>query len=540
MKKVISIILACIIISTTFNIWAETKDIENVEPIVVENDQSISPEMLEPVLDKPQNPVEDDLSKEVENETSEVPQIAPIEEREIAIDEIHFPDQQFRDFVKGQFDTNRNNYLSFYERTMGFSVINVYKLGIYSLKGIEYFPDITGLKCADNFIDNLDLSKNTKLDTISCGGNNFQSLDVSMLSNLTGLNCKESILKEVKLPASIISLDLSNTQIETLDVSHCLQLNYFTMSDVPTLQYLNVSNLLYIETFKCERTGLLSLDLSNTQIRWCYIANNQKLSKLILGNQPRLERLWGDGCALPSLDLSGCTILNLNSIIINNQKRSQETLATINLEEFYIDLGKQIDFSKVSSVSTGRYDSTNGRIYFDDIPGETMITYKYDVGLGKKMQVSMPIYNPFHKLTLHIPGQDSETIIVDENGNYKIPNPSKKEGEVFIGWYFDDTYTNPYQNEILMEDSTLYAKYSKLYNVTFINGTNQTKIEVIDNNLVVQPEAPSKQGYQFLGWYLSNNVQWDFSTPITENLTLTAYFKKDIVVSDSNNKQPET
>lgn len=56
------------------------------------------------------------------------------------------------------------------------------------------------------------------------------------------------------------------------------------------------------------------------------------------------------------------------------------------------------------------------------------------------------------------------------------------------------------------------------------------------------PDAPVKSGYRFAGWY-SGDAKWNFDTPVTENLTLTAKWEKihisapsapryDVAVSD--------
>lgn len=45
---------------------------------------------------------------------------------------------------------------------------------------------------------------------------------------------------------------------------------------------------------------------------------------------------------------------------------------------------------------------------------------------------------------------------------------------------------------------------------------------------VEEPDLPdlSEDGYVFRGWQDEHNLTWDFSRPVTENLTLTANFLK--------------
>ncbi len=59
------------------------------------------------------------------------------------------------------------------------------------------------------------------------------------------------------------------------------------------------------------------------------------------------------------------------------------------------------------------------------------------------------------------------------------------------------------------------------FTVTFRNGDNVTREQVESGATVTRPNNPSKDGHRFLGWYL-NNVEYDFTTPITGNLVLEA------------------
>ena len=77
--------------------------------------------------------------------------------------------------------------------------------------------------------------------------------------------------------------------------------------------------------------------------------------------------------------------------------------------------------------------------------------------------------------------------------------------------------------------------------VTYKNGEDVYAVQVV-NGKASAPDAPVKSGYRFAGWY-SGDAKWDFDTPVTENLTLTAKWEKihtsapsapryDVAVSD--------
>lgn len=81
----------------------------------------------------------------------------------------------------------------------------------------------------------------------------------------------------------------------------------------------------------------------------------------------------------------------------------------------------------------------------------------------------------------------------------------------------------------------------KGYTVIFMNGSSQYAMQVVRGEASA-PDTPVKSGYRFVGWY-SGDAKWDFDTPVTENLTLTAKWEKihtsapsapryDVAVSD--------
>ena len=65
-----------------------------------------------------------------------------------------------------------------------------------------------------------------------------------------------------------------------------------------------------------------------------------------------------------------------------------------------------------------------------------------------------------------------------------------------------------------------------IYKVTFDNDGVTEVVEVNENDLVVRPIEPTKEGYTFEGWYYNGTV-FDFTTGITQDITLTARWLED-------------
>ncbi|HBG32716.1 MAG: hypothetical protein A2084_01585 [Tenericutes bacterium GWC2_39_45] len=69
------------------------------------------------------------------------------------------------------------------------------------------------------------------------------------------------------------------------------------------------------------------------------------------------------------------------------------------------------------------------------------------------------------------------------------------------------------------------------YTVTFNSdgGTAVTSLTVDENALVTEPADPTKEGYVFEYWYVTDSeVEYDFTTPVTANITLTASWILDV------------
>ena len=70
-------------------------------------------------------------------------------------------------------------------------------------------------------------------------------------------------------------------------------------------------------------------------------------------------------------------------------------------------------------------------------------------------------------------------------------------------------------------------KTSRHYTITFdvMGGTSikEEKVKYGENALV--PAEPTKEGYEFVGWYLSDK-EYDFDTIVKNSFTLTAKWKK--------------
>ena len=81
------------------------------------------------------------------------------------------------------------------------------------------------------------------------------------------------------------------------------------------------------------------------------------------------------------------------------------------------------------------------------------------------------------------------------------------------------TITVSYMGQTVSETVTVVTP--RTFTVTFDVDGKTTEVPVKENKTVTAPSAPEKTGYTFKGWYL-NGKEFNFGTPITGNITLTA------------------
>ena len=265
----------------------------------------------------------------------------------VEINETNFPDAKFRSFVKENLDKNKDDILDAME-IAAVKMIEANKMGIKSLEGVGFFTALETLKCWDNELTGLDLSKNTALKDLQCSNSKLQSLDLSQNPNLTQLYCGRNPLttldlsKNAKLKVlncsgfanrrtKLTELDLSqNTALESLDCS------------INELKQLNVSGCTALKKLSCSSNQLTTLDVSkNVNLTFLNCGSNQ-LTALDVSNNPKLEDLSCDYNSLTLLDLSknleleilSCRKNGLTSLDLDANKKIGEKILYLE-NQFY-------------------------------------------------------------------------------------------------------------------------------------------------------------------------------------------------------------
>jgi hypothetical protein len=222
-----------------------------------------------------------------------LPLTALATEGNVPIDAEHFPDANFRTYVKDCFDTDKNDILSATEIA---SAKNFYIGGkrISDLTGIENFTELTVLYVENNQLTSLNLSKNTKLEILYCDSNQLTSLDVNNCVKLTSLNCNYNSLTTLDVSDNkkleilfcfnnqLTFLDISSTAINNERRFGCSTTNYsiittngvFDLSTLPKGFDVSKASDWYGAT---EKDGVLTLNAGSTSVGYKYDCGECKI-----------------------------------------------------------------------------------------------------------------------------------------------------------------------------------------------------------------------------------------------------------------------
>lgn len=131
---------------------------------------------------------------------------------------------------------------------------------------------------------------------------------------------------------------------------------------------------------------------------------------------------------------------------------------------------------------------------------------------------------------------------VEAGTAYTAPNPAPRENYLFGGWFTDEELSQSFTNgTAITRDTALYAKWIEnssggdetSYTVTFDSkgGSAVSAQTVTANDVAVKPSDPEYAGMMLTGWYRDENYLnlYDFSAPVTQNLTL--YAKWEVLPS---------
>lgn len=180
---------------------------------------------------------------------------------------------------------------------------------------------------------------------------------------------------------------------------------------------------------------------------------------------------------------------------------------------------KPNDPEKENSIFLGWFDSS----YENEFDFDTKINEDYDL-FAKWEDVNTYKVNFYSNGLLY----DEQEVLKGLTIN-KPTDPTNGDYE-FLGW-FDSSYEDEFDFDTIIDSNlNLFAKWNNnSYTINFLVDDNiYNSYQIINEGKINKPTDPTKDGYEFLGWFDSLENEFDFDTIVNSNLNLFAKWQKII------------
>ncbi|KAA1244898.1 T9SS type A sorting domain-containing protein [Aquimarina sp. RZ0] len=332
---------------------------------------------------------------------------------------------------------------------------------ITDLTEIKYFINLTYLEISNNQLENLDITKNTKLGTLYCNSNKLSTLDLSQNLYLSTL-----FLFKNKLT----SLDISNnTNLYHLQVAN---------NNLSSLDLLNSINLRFLDI---QSNPLTTIDVSkNRELTNLTIGNNELVSLDVTQNI-NLTALTIERNALTSLDIS--QNIKLKSLSINNTLiESLDVFQNVNLTHLYmINIGlSSLDVTQNSNL-TNLYINGSKLSSLDVTQNSNLISLSVNYSLLKQLDVTQNI--SLRKLGCY----SNELINLDVTNNVDLVDLKcygNQLTKLDVSGNSDLKYLWCGGNQL----ESLDARNCNLSQVDFTNNPKLTKVYLTDQKFQTTPQ----------------------------------------------------
>lgn len=119
--------------------------------------------------------------------------------------------------------------------------------------------------------------------------------------------------------------------------------------------------------------------------------------------------------------------------------------------------------------------------------------------------------------------EESTTIELNKGDQLERPSAPVKDNHEFVGWYLDNDKFD-FDSKI-NQDLVLNARFNELVSnmviVGFTAKGKRAELKIEKGTILSAPENPKKEGYEFIGWFLEDNL-YDFEDPVFNDIELVA------------------
>ena len=196
---------------------------------------------------------------------------------------------------------------------------------IEDLTGIEGFTNLKRLYAIANRLTSIDISKNTKLDTLHLMSNDLKSIKgLSKATNLKWINLSHNLFEEFTLDnTSVTNILMSHNELISFDASKAINLEtvYLLTNKIPSIDFYNNPKLEAINVSNNKLTSirfglknkLYYLSIFENFITQLDVSNFDNLDYLLADRNPNLPCIKiKNGQNIPTLQLSDYQQVNVS------------------------------------------------------------------------------------------------------------------------------------------------------------------------------------------------------------------------------------
>ncbi|MCL5127785.1 T9SS type A sorting domain-containing protein [Algibacter sp. L4_22] len=419
-------------------------------------------------------------------------------------------------------DTNGDNQIQITEAESFTGTLDLTNLSaaanasmqIQDLTGIEFFINISVLRCRNNSISIFDCSALANLTYLTISNNRLTSLDVSNNLKLETLECNSNNL--------LTSLDVTkNTVLKTL------------RTNASPVGNLDLSKNTALESLYCYGSSINALNLENNSALINLRCNSNTITSLNLNNNPNLDYLDFSDNTIETIDLSANT--NLRILDIDANLLSDLNLSTnIKLETIYC--------SELPLTSLDL--SSNKKLQLLFIQNNPLLAY-VNLRNGNNVNIKALPYNSLGERYMFISSNPNlEFICVDdvtyasENLYHNVDNTASFTSNCASGGSNLNTIKGELKYDISNSDCTtdgIYAK-NKLITVVGTNGIYGTFTDGLgDFEIQVPTDGTFNVGLtSTLPSYFETPVNQEVNFTDFENIAITNFCIANTTVNDVN------
>lgn len=196
------------------------------------------------------------------------------------------------------------------EYFINLETLSVNNMGLTTLD-VSMLTNLSYLDCRRNPLSELNIENNAKLQTLMCSDTELTVLDVTHNSGLYTLVCSNNQISNLDLTnnPSLMTLEMLNNPISSIDISHVLNLISLNLDDCTQIAELDVSKHTQLKKLSCQRTSISVLDVNNNTELVELLCDEAPITTLNVSNCTKLETLWCGTTQIEELDVTKNTAL---------------------------------------------------------------------------------------------------------------------------------------------------------------------------------------------------------------------------------------